>query len=76
MDEMEVERRVLTPEEHFGVSAGEVYWDLNEEEPRSVTQIIRGTKLKRDVVIGALGWLAREGKIVITDEKPMKFKRL
>jgi hypothetical protein len=76
MTEMESERRAPTPEEHFGMSAGKVYWALNEEKAQSINQIVRETKLRKDDVLGALGWLAREGKIEIAEDRPMRFKRL
>jgi len=67
---------IPTPEEHFGINAGKVYWALNEEQPLTVNQLSRETKLRKDEIDGALGWLAREGKVIITSDKPLKFTRL
>lgn len=54
--------------ELFGIWAGEVYKALDASETRvlSYKQIKKVTKLKKDEILIALGWLGREGKIVVT----------
>ncbi len=47
----------------FGASAGKVWSALKENDVMNVLELSRKTKLKTTDVIGALGWLAREGKI-------------
>lgn len=53
--------------ESIGTWAGEVYKALDASETRMLgfKMIKRVTKLKKDEIMAALGWLGREGKIVI-----------
>ena len=55
----------------IGDAAGTVWRLLDEQGPTSTAKIVRETGLPRDVVMQALGWLAREDKISI-DESRMK----
>ena len=54
--------------ESIGTWAGEVYKALECSETRvlGLKQIKKATKLKKDELMAAFGWLGREGKIVIT----------
>lgn len=54
--------------ESIGTWAGEVYHALEQSETRilGMKQLKKATKLKKDEIMAALGWLGREGKIVIT----------
>ena len=53
--------------ESIGTWAGEVYKALESQETRMLgfKGIKKATKLKKDEIMAALGWLGREGKIVI-----------
>lgn len=53
--------------ESIGTWAGEVYKALENAEPRTLglKQIKKATKLKKDELMAAFGWLGREGKIAI-----------
>lgn len=55
--------------ESIGTWAGEVYKALENSSTRmlGMKQIKKATKLKKDETMAALGWLGREGKIVITE---------
>ena len=55
--------------ESIGTWAGEVYKALENSETRMLGFKIveKATKLKKDEIMAALGWLGREGKIVITE---------
>lgn len=59
--------------ETIGTYAGLVWNALNEADALGIKQIKKITKLKDKEVFAALGWLARENKIVIApseeDEK-------
>lgn len=61
--------------ETIGTNAGSVWVALSTAEALGVKQIKKITKLKDKEVFAALGWLAREGKIMITtdpeDEKEL-----
>lgn len=54
--------------ESIGTWAGEVYKALESSDTRmlGLKLIKKATKLKKDEIMAALGWLGREGKIVIT----------
>ena len=49
----------------FGMKAGAVWKALNENGPSNIEGIVKATKLRRELVFGALGWLGRENKIVV-----------
>ncbi|MFH1663211.1 MAG: winged helix-turn-helix domain-containing protein [archaeon] len=55
--------------EYFGSKAGTVWGVLNGGKPMNVFQIKKVTKLKSEHVFAALGWLAREGKIGMSQNK-------
>lgn len=51
----------------IGTWAGEVYKALENAEMHvlGMKALKKATKLKKDEILAALGWLGREGKIVI-----------
>lgn len=49
----------------IGVYAGTVWQVLNEAEAMGLKQLKKVAKLKDKEAFAALGWLAREGKIMI-----------
>lgn len=53
--------------ESIGTWAGEVYKALENSDTRmlGLKLVKKATKLKKDEIMAALGWLGREGKIVI-----------
>ncbi len=55
--------------ESIGTWAGEVYKALEATETKvlSLKELKKVTKLKKDELMAALGWLAREGKVLITE---------
>lgn len=59
----------------IGASAGMVWQTLNEAEAMGIKQIKKVTKLKEKEVYAAIGWLAREGKLMI-DVDPEDSKEL
>jgi predicted transcriptional regulator len=52
-----------TVESMFGVKAGLVWEAINKNGPCSINELAKITDLRRELVYGALGWLARENKI-------------
>ena len=56
--------------ESIGTWAGEVYkaLDLSETHMLGFKGVKKATKLKKDELMAALGWLGREGKIASTQE--------
>ena len=53
----------------IGESAGAVWKVLNEKGPMSTAKLIKEVNAPRDLVMQALGWLAREDKIHIDDSR-------
>ena len=53
---------------HIGEVAGTVWNVLSVEGPLSIAKLIKTVGEPRDVVMQALGWLAREGKICIEEQ--------
>ena len=59
----------------IGTDAGLVWQALSAADALGVKQIKKATKLKKEEIFAALGWLAREGKVNIAvdpeDEKEL-----
>jgi hypothetical protein len=55
--------------EQIGVTAGEVWNILRDSGPLTVTQLKKKLNGSGDLVGFALGWLAREDKVDISEEK-------
>jgi hypothetical protein len=58
-------KKTLSEVEQIGAIAGQVWHCLNETGAASLTQLTKEIDAPRDVVMQAIGWLAREGKICI-----------
>ena len=59
--------------EQIGTAAGAVWQALNTAYALGIKQLKKETKLKKEEIIAALGWLAREGKVNIdTDPEDPK----
>ena len=56
----------------IGCWAGQVWNALNEADVLDTKQIKKITKLKDKEICAALGWLAREGKIVFEESEDNK----
>ncbi len=55
--------------ETIGFWAGQVWNALDTNGTQGVKAIKKATKLKEKEIYAALGWLAREGKVNITDDE-------
>ncbi len=56
----------------IGEAAGKVWHYLCENGSVALTKLARDVDLPRDLVMQAIGWLAREDKIVIDEEARRK----
>lgn len=56
----------------IGYNAGLVWNALNEDDALGLKQIKKVTKLKDKELYAALGWLARENKILIAENEDDK----
>lgn len=56
--------------ESIGTWAGEVYKALEKADTHTLglKQIKKATKLRKDQLMAAFGWLGREGKVLITTD--------
>lgn len=56
--------------ESIGTWAGEVYKALDNSDTRmlGLKGLKKATKLKKDELMSAIGWLGREGKIALTQD--------
>ena len=63
--------------EQIGETAGEV-WHLlaDEREPLSLAQLAKRIDQPRDVIMQAIGWLAREDKLVIEENGRTRYVAL
>ncbi len=52
----------------IGAIAGCIWNYLDEHGPVTLTQLVKELDAPRDAVMQGVGWLAREGKVVITKE--------
>lgn len=54
--------------DQIGDTAGLIWHHLNESGPRTLTQLAKDIDAPRDVIMQAVGWLAREDKLSIDEE--------
>lgn len=54
--------------QEIGLAAGEVWRYLESNGPRTINQMMKGLQIKESVLLMAVGWLAREGKLSIEAE--------
>lgn len=54
--------------EEVGTNAGKIWAALNAGE-KTLTEIVDATEVKKDEILVALGWLLREGKVNVKEEK-------
>jgi len=58
--------------DQIGDVAGAIWPYLNENGPRTLTQLAKELDAPRDVIMQAIGWLAREDKIAIEEDSRKK----
>jgi len=62
--------------EQIGETAGNVWRVLSETGPLSLTKLTKEVDAPKDLVMQALGWLAREDKITIEEDGRTKMVSL
>ena len=55
--------------QQIGETAGAVWHALSDNGPLSLAKLVERVGGNRDIVMQAVGWLAREGKIDIAETK-------
>jgi hypothetical protein len=58
--------------DQIGLTAGEVWHALSENGGMSLARLAKQIDAPRDLVMQAVGWLARENKIQIVEQKRVK----
>lgn len=58
--------------DQIGLTAGEVWHVLSDNGGMSLAKLAKQIDVPRDVVMQAVGWLARENKIQIVEQKRVK----
>lgn len=53
----------------IGELAGVIWHALDDDGPKTLTKLAKEIEAPRDRVMQAVGWLAREGKIELTESK-------
>ncbi|MDX1948118.1 MAG: winged helix-turn-helix domain-containing protein [Pirellulaceae bacterium] len=53
----------------IGETAGAVWRSLDEHGPMSLAKLVERVGGNRDLIMQAVGWLAREGKVEIAETK-------
>ena len=49
----------------IGIVAGDIWHNLDQHGEATLTDLVRGIDKPRDNVLMSLGWLAREGHVVV-----------
>jgi len=49
----------------IGITAGDIWHYLDEHGKSSLDAVIRGISTERDRVLMSVGWLAREGHVIV-----------
>ena len=52
----------------IGIVAGDIWHYLDQHKGSMLSQLIPGIDKKRDVVMMSLGWLAREGHVILEED--------
>lgn len=51
----------------IGIVAGDIWHFLDQKEEVSLSELVRGIDKERDNVLMSLGWLAREGHVILQE---------
>ncbi len=54
----------------IGIVAGEIWHLLEKQEKISIGEIVKNIDSPRETVLMSIGWLAREGHVVLEGETP------
>jgi hypothetical protein len=52
----------------IGIVAGEIWHFLDERKESTLSALVKGIERERDITLMSLGWLAREGHVILTKE--------
>ena len=57
--------------EKIGIDAGRVWNVLNEEDSKTLKEVKKSLKMTDKEIYAAIGWLAREGKLVFIEKEEL-----
>ncbi len=52
----------------IGIVAGDIWHYLDNRKSSTVTQLVSGIEKNKNVILMSLGWLAREGHVILEQE--------
>ncbi|MBI3252052.1 MAG: winged helix-turn-helix domain-containing protein [Candidatus Omnitrophica bacterium] len=53
----------------IGIVAGDIWHYLDQHKKSTLSQLVPGIDKPRDVILMSIGWLAREGHVILEREK-------
>lgn len=51
----------------IGIVAGDIWHYLDQNKSATLNDLVKGTDKNRNLVLMSLGWLAREGHVIMED---------
>ena len=60
----------------IGITAGDIWHHLDKHGSATLDELVRGIQRPRELLLMSLGWLAREGHVILGDEKTGYLSRL
>ncbi|MBP7216320.1 MAG: winged helix-turn-helix domain-containing protein [Candidatus Omnitrophica bacterium] len=58
----------------IGIVAGDIWHYLDQHGEVSLSQLVKGISKPRDNVLMSLGWLAREGHVIVLEVAASEYK--
>ncbi len=52
----------------IGIVAGEIWHFLDQKREATLADLVKGIERDREITLMSLGWLAREGHVILTKE--------
>ena len=52
----------------IGITAGDIWHYLDKHESATLDQLAKGINKPKDLILMSLGWLAREGHVMLGDQ--------
>lgn len=60
----------------IGITAGDIWHYLDKHESATLDQLVKGIEKPKELVLMSMGWLAREGHIMLGDQASGFLSRL
>ncbi len=56
----------------IGITAGDIWHFLDEHDSSTLSALVAGIDRQREVILMSLGWLAREGHVIVEGDGDFK----